>query len=40
MKIFLFVLAVVALLWLLRGSGRRMRGGKPTAVPPALPMAT
>ena len=40
MKIFLFLLAVVALLWLLCGSARRMRGGKPTAVPPALPMAT
>ena len=40
MKIVLFLLAVLVLLWLLRGSARRLRSGKPTAVPPALPMAT
>ena len=40
MKALLFLLAVLALLWLLRGSARRVRGGKPPAAPPALPMAT
>ncbi len=45
MKTVLFLLAVVALLWLLRGSVRRMRGGRPpgkprAAPPPVLPMAT
>ena len=40
MKIVLFLLAVLVLLWLLRSSARRVRSGKPPAVPPALPMTT
>ncbi len=40
MKIFIFVVAVIALLWLLRSTARRVRPpGKPP-VPKALPMAT
>ncbi|MEO7151310.1 MAG: PP0621 family protein [Burkholderiaceae bacterium] len=40
MKILIFLVAVVVLLWLLRGSSRR-RAEPPRAAPPAaLPMAT
>lgn len=41
MKLLIFLVAVVALLWLLRGTVRRVRPpGRPAPPPKALPMAT